>query len=93
MLIFIGGTSTLGQLSKAALICGTGSMIILVSILINLHFVLQILLLLGGLAVSIYGVFLLVKMVANPSDQTTTTQAEKVSDTAPKKKKGPTSTF
>lgn len=93
MFVFIGGTLTLGQLTKASLICGTGSMIILVSILINLHFVLQILLLLGGLSVSVYGVFLLVKMVANPLDQTPTPQTEQVSDTAQKKKKGPTSTF
>ena len=90
---FLGGTLTLGQLTKAALICGSGSMIILVSILINLPFYLQILLLLAGLAVSVYGVLLLVKMVANPVDKTPTAQTEQRSKKAPQKKKRPTSTF
>lgn len=89
----IGGTLTLGQLSKAALICGTGSMIILISILINLHFALQILLLLGGLTVSVYGVFLLVKMVANPTDKVPTEESEQTSATIQNKKKRPTSTL
>ncbi|UDK95014.1 hypothetical protein EYB33_01325 [Lysinibacillus sphaericus] len=77
-------------LTKAALICGSGSMIILVSILINLPFAIQIFLLLTGLVVSVYGVYLLVKMVSQPAQKTVKTTQEQP---APKKKKRPTSTL
>ncbi|MFJ5566565.1 hypothetical protein ACIQ1D_24700 [Lysinibacillus xylanilyticus] len=83
----------MGSLTKAALTCGSGSMIILVSILINLPFAVQILLLITGLVVSVYGVFLLVKMVANPAEKTSETLTEQAPTQAPKKKKRPTSTF
>ncbi|MFJ7738660.1 hypothetical protein ACIQ2D_20305 [Lysinibacillus sp. NPDC097287] len=83
----------MGQLTKAALICGGGSMFILVSILIKMPLVLQILLLLVGLAISVYGVFLLVKMIANPSDKMPTAPPDTVSVIVQKKKKGPTSTL
>ncbi|MCL1703372.1 hypothetical protein [Lysinibacillus sp. Bpr_S20] len=80
-------------LTKAALICGSGSMIILVSILINLPFVVQIVLLLTGLVVSVYGVFLLVKMVVHPAEKSSDKLTEQAPPSAPKKKKRPTSTF
>lgn len=83
----------MGSLTKAALTCGSGSMIILVSILINLPFAVQILLLLTGLAVSVYGVFLLVKMVVNPAEKSSEPLIEQAPTKAPKKKKRPTSTF
>ncbi|TQR28621.1 hypothetical protein C7Y47_20810 [Lysinibacillus sphaericus] len=83
----------MGSLTKAALICGSGSMIILVSILINLPFAVQTFLLLTGLAVSVYGVFLLVKMVVKPSEKSLEKLTEQASSQAPKKKKRPTSTF
>ncbi|MGE7676074.1 hypothetical protein ACQKMV_21255 [Lysinibacillus sp. NPDC094403] len=83
----------MGSLTKAALICGSGSMIILISILINLPFAVQIFLLLTGLAVSVYGVFLLVKMVVNPAEKSSETLTEQASIPAPKKKKRPTSTL
>ncbi|KOP71385.1 hypothetical protein AMS59_19210 [Lysinibacillus sp. FJAT-14745] len=83
----------MGSLTKAALICGSGSMIILVSILINLPFAVQIFLLLTGLAVSVYGVFLLVKMVVNPTKKSSETLTEQAPAQAPKKKKRPTSTL
>ncbi len=67
-------------------------MIILVSILINLPFVIQIFLLFAGLIISVYGVYLLVKMVTNPVEKTSETPPEKPVS-APKKKKGPTSTL
>lgn len=90
---FIGGTFTLSQLTKASFICGGGSMIILVSILIRLPFVIQILLLLGGLAISAYGVLLLIKMITNSTDKVSQTPIEQVPDPTPIKKKRPTSTF
>jgi len=68
-------------------------MIILVSILINLPFVVQIMLLLCGLAVSIYGVFLLVKMVIRPAEKAPITPADKKVATPIKKKKVPSSTL
>ena len=68
-------------------------MIILVSILINLQFVIQILLLLVGLAISVYGVLLLVKMIANPSDKAPEILIEQASVTTQKKKNRPTSTL
>ncbi len=83
----------MGPLTKAALICGSGSMIILVSILINLPFVVQIVLLLTGLVVSVYGVFLLVKMVVHPAEKSSDKLTEQAPSSAPKKKKRPTSTF
>ncbi|MEX3748068.1 MULTISPECIES: hypothetical protein [Lysinibacillus] len=83
----------MGSLTKAALICGSGSMIILVSILINLPFALQIFLLIAGLAVSVYGVFLLVKMVVNPVEKSSEAPTEQIPAPAPKKKKRPTSTL
>ncbi|MFJ8520617.1 hypothetical protein [Lysinibacillus xylanilyticus] len=83
----------MGSLTKAALTCGSGSMIILVSILINLPFAVQILLLLTGLAVSVYGVFLLVKMVVHPAEKSLEPLIEQAPTQAPKKKKRPTSTF
>lgn len=92
MHMLLGGSLSLGSLTKAALTCGSGSMIILVSILINLPFAIQIFLLLAGLIISVYGVYLLVKMVTNPVEKTPeTTSDQPVS--APKKKKGPTSTL
>lgn len=83
----------MGSLTKAALICGSGSMIILVSILINLPFAVQIVLLLTGLVVSVYGVFLLVKMVVHPAEKSSDKLTEQAPPPAPKKKKRPTSTF
>ncbi|MDM5245860.1 MULTISPECIES: hypothetical protein [unclassified Lysinibacillus] len=83
----------MGLLTKAALICGSGSMIILVSILINLPFVVQIFLLITGLAISVYGVFLLIKMVANPVEKSSEAPTEQAPAPAPKKKKRPTSTL
>ena len=83
----------MNSLTKAASICGSGSMIILVSILINLPFAVQILLLLTGLAVSVYGVFLLVKMVVHPTKKSSETPTEQAPLPAPKKKKRPTSTL
>ncbi|MFF2179347.1 hypothetical protein ACFVT8_23270 [Lysinibacillus sp. NPDC058147] len=83
----------MSSLTKAALICGSGSMIILVSILINLPFAVQIFLLLTGLAVSVYGVFLLVKMVVNPTEKTSETLTEQAPAPASKKKNRPTSTL
>lgn len=85
----LGGLFPLSSLTKAALICGSGSMIILVSILINLPFAVQIFLLLTGLAVSVYGVFSLVKMVVTPAEKCSDTLTEQ----APQKKKRPTSTL
>ncbi|WP_107925800.1 hypothetical protein [Lysinibacillus parviboronicapiens] len=82
----------MSSLTKAALICGSGSMIILVSILINLPFVVQIFLLLTGLVISIYGVFLLAKMVVHPPEKLAKDSIEQPTGPAPKKKKGPTST-
>lgn len=90
---YLGGLFPLNSLTKAALVCGSGSMIILVSILINLPFVVQILLLLTGLAVSVYGVFLLVKMVVRPTEKSSETPTEQVPVPAPKRKKRPTSTL
>ncbi|MEK5230267.1 hypothetical protein MHB42_00500 [Lysinibacillus sp. FSL K6-0232] len=83
----------MGQLTKAALICGSGSMIILISILIRLPFFVQILLLLGGLAVSIYGVFVLVKMVLHPAENKVIAAPEQVETAPSKKKKRPSSTL
>ena len=68
-------------------------MIILVSILIKLPLTTQILLLLGGLVVSGYGIFLLVKMIASPSDKVHQTPIEQAPVTTPIRKKRPTSTF
>ncbi|KOS70341.1 hypothetical protein AEA09_02280 [Lysinibacillus contaminans] len=83
----------MSQLTKASLICGGGSMIILVSILINLQFYIQILLLLVGLAISVYGVLLLVKMISDPSDKASEILVEQASVTTQKKKNRPTSTL
>ena len=83
----------MGALTKAALICGSGSLIILISILINLPFVVQIMLLLGGLAVSVYGVFLLVKMVIHPAEKAPIAPADEKVVTPIKKKRGPSSTL
>ncbi|MGE7989021.1 hypothetical protein [Lysinibacillus fusiformis] len=83
----------MSALTKAALICGSGSMIILISILINLPFVVQIILLLCGLAVSVYGVFLLVKMVIRPAEKASIAPADEKVITPIKKKKGPSSTL
>ncbi|MNH31657.1 hypothetical protein D3C79_920410 [compost metagenome] len=83
----------MSSLTKAALICGSGSMIILISILINLPFVVQIFLLLTGLAVSAYGVLLLVKMIVRPTDKSSETTVEETNLSTLKKKKKPTSTF
>jgi len=83
----------LSSLTKAALICGSGSMIILISILINLPFVVQIFLLLTGLAVSAYGVLLLVKMIVRPTDKSSETTVEETTVSTLKKKKRPTSTL
>ncbi|MGN4127706.1 hypothetical protein ACMGD3_22275 [Lysinibacillus sphaericus] len=83
----------MSSLTKAALICGSGSMIILVSILIKLPFVIQLLLLLTGLIISIYGVFLLVRMVVHPTEKLAKDSIEQPTVPAPKKKKGPTSTL
>lgn len=84
---------SLSALTKAALICGSGSMIILISILINLPFVVQIMLLLGGLAVSVYGVLLLVKMVIHPAEKAPIAHADEKVVTPIKKKRGPSSTL
>lgn len=92
-IVFLGGLFSLSALTKAALICGSGSMIILISILINLPFVVQIMLLLCGLAVSIYGVFLLVKMVIRPAEKAPIAPADEKVATPIKKKKGPSSTL
>ena len=92
-IVFLGGLFSLGSLTKAALICGSGSMIILISILINLPFVVQIVLLLSGLAVSVYGVFLLVKMVIHPVEKASITPPDEKMATPIKKKKGPSSTL
>lgn len=89
----LGGLFPLSSLTKAAFICGSGSMIILISILINLPFAVQTFLLLTGLAVSVYGVFLLVKMVVKPPEKSLETLTEQASAQAPKKKKRPTSTL
>ncbi|QDQ00599.1 hypothetical protein FOH38_09020 [Lysinibacillus fusiformis] len=83
----------MSSLTKAALICGSGSMIILASILINLPFYVQILLLLAGLVISIYGVFLLVKLVVHPTEKFAKESIEQPTVPAPKKRKGPTSTL
>lgn len=90
---FIGGTFTLSPLTKASFTCGGGSMIILVSILIRLPFVIQILLLLGGLATSAYGVWLLVKMITDSTKKVSQTPIEQAPGSTPIKKKRPTSTF
>ncbi len=92
-IVFLGGLFSLSALTKAALICGSGSMIILISILINLPFVVQIILLLCGLAVSVYGVFLLVKMVIRPAEKASIAPADEKVITPIKKKKGPSSTL
>lgn len=92
-IVFLGGLFSLSALTKAALICGSGSMIILVSILINLPFVVQIMLLLSGLAVSVYGVFLLVKMVIRPAEKAPIAPTDEKVVTPIKKKKGPSSTL
>ncbi len=92
-IVFLGGLFSLSALTKAALICGSGSMIILVSILINLPFVVQIMLLLSGLAVSLYGVFLLVKMVIRPAEKASIAPTDEKVVTPIKKKKGPSSTL
>ncbi len=92
-IVFLGGLFSLSALTKAALICGSGSMIILISILINLPFVIQIMLLLCGLAVSVYGVFLLVKMVVHPAEKVSIAPADEKVVTPIKKKKGPSSTL
>ncbi|WP_155594066.1 hypothetical protein [Lysinibacillus cavernae] len=83
----------MGTLTKAALFCGSGSMIILISILINLPFFIQILLLLSGLAVSIYGVFLLVKMIIHPVEKAPITSPDEKTTTTIKKKRRPSSTL
>ncbi|HBT72490.1 MAG TPA: hypothetical protein DEB37_09550 [Lysinibacillus sp.] len=83
----------MSALTKAALICGSGSMIILISILINLPFFVQIILLLCGLAVSIYGVFLLVKMVTHPVEKTSIASTDEKTINPTKKKKRPSSTL
>lgn len=83
----------MSSLTKAALICGSGSMIILISILINLPFVVQIFLLLTGLAVSAYGVLLLVKLIVRPTDKSSETTVEEATVSTLKKKKRPTSTL
>ena len=83
----------MSTLTKASFICGGGSLVILVSILIRLPFVIQILLLLGGLAISTYGILLLVKMVTNTTEQVSQTPIDPVPVTASPKKKRPTSTF
>ena len=83
----------MNQLTTASLICGGGSMIILISILIKLPLTIQILLLLGGLAVSGYGVILLVKMIGTPLDKAHETPIEQKSTTPPIRKKRPTSTL
>ena len=82
----------MGLLTKAALTCGSGSMIILISILINLPLAIQFILLLIGLILSVYGVYLLVKMVTNPVEKIREAPPEQPAP-APKKKKGPTSTL
>lgn len=83
----------MSALTKAALICGSGSMIILISILINLPFFVQIILLLGGLAVSVYGVALLVKMVIHPVKNESIGLTDEKTITPTKKKKRPSSTL
>ncbi len=83
----------MSALTKAALICGSGSMIILISILINLPFFVQIILLLGGLAVSVYGVSLLVKMVIYPVKKESIGLTDEKTITPTKKKKRPSSTL
>ncbi|MCM0627071.1 hypothetical protein M5J14_21470 [Lysinibacillus sp. OL1_EC] len=83
----------MSALTKAALICGSGSMIILISILINLPFFVQIILLLGGLAVSVYGVALLVKMVIHPVKKESIGSTDEKTITPTKKKKRPSSTL
>ncbi|MGE7112664.1 hypothetical protein [Lysinibacillus sp. NPDC047702] len=83
----------MGSLTKAALICGSGSMIILISILINLPFVVQIFLLLTGLAISVYGVLLLIKMIVRPTVKSSETTVEETTVSTLKKKKRPTSTL
>ena len=83
----------MSALTKAALICGSGSMIILISILINLPFFVQIILLLGGLAVSVYGVALLVKMVIHPVKNESIGLNDEKTITPTKKKKRPSSTL
>ena len=82
----------MGSLTKAALTCGSGSMIILISILINLPLAIQFFLLLIGLILSVYGVYLLVKIVTNPVEKISEAPPEQPVP-APKKKKGPTSTL
>ena len=83
----------MSPLTKASSICGGGSLVILVSILIRLPFVIQILLLLGGLAISTYGILLRVKMMMNTTVQVSQTPIDPVPDTTSPKKKRPTSTF
>ncbi|MFF5819818.1 hypothetical protein [Lysinibacillus capsici] len=83
----------MSALTKAALICGSGSMIIFISILINLPFFVQIILLLGGLAVSVYGVALLVKMVIHPVKKESIGLTDEKTITPTKKKKRPSSTL
>ncbi|KGR88659.1 MULTISPECIES: hypothetical protein [Lysinibacillus] len=83
----------MGALTKAALICGSGSMIILISILINLPFFVQIILLLCGLAVSVYGVFSLVKMVIHPVKKESIAPPDEKIVIPTKKKKRPSSTL
>jgi hypothetical protein len=91
--VFLGGLIPLSALTKAALICGSGSMIILISILINLPFFVQIILLLCGLAVSVYGVSLLVKMVIHPVKKESIGPSDEKMITPTKKKKRPSSTL
>ena len=83
----------MSPLTKASFICGGGSLVILISILIRLPFVIQILLLLGGLAISTYGILLLVKMVTSTTEQVSQTPIDPVQVTTSPKKKRPTSTF
>ncbi|GLC90406.1 hypothetical protein LYSBPC_35330 [Lysinibacillus piscis] len=80
----------MSPLTKAALVCGSGSMIILISILIHLPFAIQIILLLTGLVLSAYGGLLLVKIVMNPTTKAIPPSPVKE---VPTKKKRPTSTL
>ncbi|MEG0449066.1 MAG: hypothetical protein RR595_04325 [Lysinibacillus sp.] len=83
----------MGQLSKAAFICGSGSMIILVSILIKLPFFIQILLLLTGLTISVFGVFKLIKTIGSPAEKAAETFVKTTPTTTTKKNNRPTSTL
>ena len=90
---YIGGIFSLSPLTKSSFICGGGSIVILVSILIRLPLAIQILLLLGGLAISVYGIWLLVKMISNPINKVSQTPIEQMPEPTPIKKKRPTSSF